>query len=328
MRNVLSRFFCAVAVVVMAAVQALGAEPVKLTPKAKFKLAAVGIVADVDRTPDGRILILDAATKRTMLFTEHGSFVRFLDAFPGIPPEETNVNRLVVLSDGGVVIADDEGDRFFFYGPNLERDRVVPFGVNLVNVNGFVRHPSGELWMAGYGVGGETDDKVVHRFSGAGRYLGSAVRAADMPNNDVQRIAMNTGFLAVDPSDATVWFSRLVPFEIVHLSSDGAILGGISLGEPGGCTVPSPEQVGPGLLLLRGDFAGSCQIAVVGDSIVVSYLLEGGRILADVFTRNGAVIQQELSLEDPRTLAKRLPGGRFVRFPNFMKTVEVWEEIP
>jgi len=317
-------------VAVLMVAQAFAAGRPQLSQKVKLTLSgptvAVNTIADVDLAADGRILVVDADTRRVAIFSADGRFERFLDAFAGIPPETTDVHRLVALPTGGVILVDDnKGSRFFFYNSELKPERVVRFGIELLNINGFLRHPrSGELWVAAYGVSGPSADKVIHRFDQEGKYLGSTVPAADLP--DMQRRGMNTGFLTLDPEDGTVWFSRLVPYEIVHLSQEGEVIGKFAFEPLGGFTPPKPEKIGPKLYRLRGDFTGSCQIALVGGLLVNSYMLENGKVLADIIQRDGTPVETELPLEIPVTLTKRLWNGLLVKFVNQTKTVEVWEE--
>lgn len=281
-------------------------------------LKMIRTMSDVDMLTDGRIVVLDHDARRVAIFSSGGQFERWLDPPRGVSPEVMKISRLVTLPNNGVVLA-DWGDtdmhRFIFYDSELRPQEPVPFGREVVSINGFVRHPSGDLYLVGYS---PQNGKILHRFDAAGAYRASYVQALDVP--DYQQ-GMSTGYLALDPIDNSLWLSRLTPYEILHLSPDGEILDTIRQG-PG--AIPKPEQLGNNLVRFRTDFHTTLRIAVIGDFVVNSYLTENNRTFADVFTRNGTLVAAELTADDPRTLAKRLGNGQYVRHFNADRRVEIW----
>ncbi|MEK7584450.1 MAG: hypothetical protein AAB490_04340, partial [Patescibacteria group bacterium] len=222
-------------------------------------LRAVRTMSDVDMLSDGRIAILDNDAMRVGIFTAAGVFEHWLDSPRGIPPADTLLTRLVALPEGGLVLADWKGNRFFFYDKELRPQEPIPFGRQIVSVNGFVRHPSGDLYLVGYCL---QNGKILHRFDATGQYLSSAVASLDLPP---QQQGLSTGYLAVDPLDGTLWLSRLTPYEILHLSVDGMMLQDPITRGPG--TLPQTEAIGyrsfPYL-----NFDTALKIAVIGDTIV------------------------------------------------------------
>ncbi|MGH9783802.1 MAG: hypothetical protein ACRD88_06410 [Terriglobia bacterium] len=284
--------------------------------------AATRTIADVEVLSDGRVAVLDFDTRRVAVFSGAGRFQTFLEPPRGISPESTLIPRLAARLDGGLVLVDNEGDRFLFYDNRLQPEAVVPFGVEIGGVNGFVRLSSGEMFVAGYS---RAEDKILHRFRAQGGYIASYIGAVDLPFPE--RAAYNTGLIAVDPADETLWVTRLTPYEILHVSQEGQMLGRISREPLGGFSPPVAEPVGDSLLRLRGDFSSSVKIAVVGDLVVNSYVLENGKRLADVFQRDGTLVEAELTQDSPLAFAKRVRDGVFVRHFNGQEPrVEVWKE--
>jgi hypothetical protein len=278
-------------------------------------LVGVRTMADVDMLSDGRIVILDNDTMRVGIFTAEGDFDHWLAEPRGIPPSDTFLTRLVALQNGGLVLADWKGHRFLFYDKELRPQAPIPFGREIVSVNGFLQHPvSRNLYLVGYC---PQNGKILHRFDEYGQYLGSDVASLDVPE---QQQGLSTGYLAVDPSDGTLWLSRLTPYEILHLTLDGSLISAITRG-PG--TLPRTEPVGPGQVHYL-NFHTTLRIAVVGDHVVNSYFTESQNTFADVFTRDGTLVEAEVRSEDPRTLAKRLGNGMYVRHFNAERRVELW----
>ncbi|MGH9870203.1 MAG: hypothetical protein ACREAA_18830 [Candidatus Polarisedimenticolia bacterium] len=282
------------------------------------RLGGVRTMSDVDVLPDGRIVILDADARRVALFASDGSFARWLAPPRGISPEATSIHRLVVLPDGGLVVADQEGFRFLFYGADLEPAEPVPFGREIVSINGFVRHPSGELYLVGYSI---QDRSILHRFDAAGRHISSSVSPLDLAENQQ---GLSSGYLALDPADNSLWLSRLTPYEILHLSPEGEVLSTLARGAG---EAPRPDRVG-GFDYFRLNAYTTLRVAVLGDFIVNSYIAEGRKPVADVFTRDGTLVEAGLAASDPRSLAKRLANGMYMRHFNNERRVELWRKSP
>jgi hypothetical protein len=133
----------------------------------------------------------------------------------------------------------------------------------------------------------------------------------------------------VDPADGTLWLTRFMPYEILHVGPEGEVLGRIVREPLGGFTAPHGERLGESLVRLRGDYWYSARIAVVGDHVVNSYVLQNGKKLADVFRRDGTLVRADLTTESPLAFAKRVGDGVFVRhFNGRDPTVEVWRSRP
>ncbi|MFQ5844894.1 MAG: hypothetical protein ACE5JG_07895, partial [Planctomycetota bacterium] len=298
----------------------------RLVPVVAFSVrpARIRTIADVDLLADGRIAVLDFDARRVAIFSSRGRFERFLRPPPGIAPGETLLPRLAALPGGGLILVDDEGDRFLFYDRRLDPRAVVPFGLELTGTNGFVRHPSGELYLV---ASSQRDGRILHRFDPLGRHLDSYVGAAELPFP--QRSVYNSGQITVDPADGTLWLTRLLPYEILHVDPRGELLGRIARGALAGPPPPGAQPAGADARPLRVNFASSAKIAVIGDFVVNSYVLESGKQLADVFTRDGRLVAAELTMESPLAFTKRVSGGVFVRQINgSVPRVELWRERP
>ncbi|HKY31146.1 MAG TPA: hypothetical protein VJV23_01330 [Candidatus Polarisedimenticolia bacterium] len=279
-------------------------------------LQMVGTISDVDVLADGRIALLDHDAMRVAIFTSQGAFERWLDLPRGTPPSGLFLTRLAALPEGGLVLPDGEGNRFFFYDRDLRPGPPVPFGIAILSLNGLARHPAGgDLYLVGYS---PDNGRILHRYDASGRHLGSAVAGLDLPEQDQ---GLSTGHVAVDPADGSLWLSRLTPYEILHLSPEGDLLQEPIRMDTG--SLPRRESVGPGLYRLGG-FHTALKLAVIGGEVVGSYLTEDGRTAADVFRRDGSLARAGLTAADPRALAKRLENGAYVRHFNRERRVELW----
>jgi hypothetical protein len=278
--------------------------------------AATRTIADVDLLADGRILVLDFDAKRVAVFGVDGEFEMFLNPPPGISPEDTLIPRLVALPDGGVVLADNRHDRFFFYDKNLQPKKVVPMGHELLSLNGFVRHPSGDLYVVAFC---RENNKILHRFDSEGEYLGSSVEALDVGFFEKY---ISSGLLVVDPDDGTLWLSRLTPYEILHLTPEGEQLGRMGRDVPG-FQLPVAERQGGLVRVPR--HTSSSKIAVIDGLVVNSYIFASGRRGADVFRKDGTTVATELGPDSPLTFAKTVGKNTFLRhFNGETPTVELW----
>ncbi|MEK7583824.1 MAG: hypothetical protein AAB490_01150, partial [Patescibacteria group bacterium] len=72
------------------------------------------------------------------------------------------------------------------------------------------------------------------------------------------------------------------------------------------------------------NFDTALKIAVIGDTIVNSYISANNQTYADVFTRDGMLVEEGIRSNDPRALAKRIGNGVFMRHFNAERLVEVW----
>jgi hypothetical protein len=261
--------------------------------------ADIHLIADVDLLDDRRIAVLDYEGRRVAVFSPEGDFERFLPPFPGVSPERSLIPRPAALPGGGLVLADQQGDRFLLYDRSLSPAGEVPFGTPLTSINGFVRHPSGDLYIAGYG---EAGGKVLHRFDGKGRHLASILGAPGLA--PVER-ADSSGILALDPDDGTLWFARVPGYELLHLAADGTVLGRIRRDRFG--------------LVLSG------KVAVLEGLVVHSYAQGNGFLRANVFARDGSLVASKLDRVHPLTMAKRVGKDLFARhFNEEPRRVELW----
>lgn len=123
------------------------------------------------------------------------------------------------------------------------------------------------------------------------------------------------GLVAVDPEDGTLWLSRLVPYEILHLTRDGALLGRIARDVPG-FSVPREERIPGGLIRFPQSFANSARLSVVGSVVINSYTLADRTRRADAFSKDGTLIAEGLGVEHPLSFTKRTWQGSLVRYSN------------
>jgi len=293
-----------------------------LAKAASFKVrgtpADTRTIGDVDILSDGRIAVLDYDARRVAIFGADGTFDRFLKPPTGSPPEKTLIPRLVALPEGGLVLAVDEG-KFLFYDQRLERGAVVPFGIDTMSLNGFVRHPSGDLYVVAVC---RENDKILHRFDLRGRYIQSSVDALDVPYFEK---AHSSGMVAVDPEDGTLWLTRVTPYEILHLTPEGKVLGRIVRDLPG-FAPPRAERIDGNWIKLSSLDFFSGKIAII-DGMVVNSYVNRGVLLADVFQRDGTLVETELTPDSPLAFAKRVGDGIFVRHFNDQEPrVEVWRK--
>jgi hypothetical protein len=299
----------------------------RLAPVTTFTLhgapGRIRSMGDLQILRDGRVVMIDIEARRVSVFGADGRFERLL-ALPGaISPENEFISRLAALPDGGLVIADGQGNRFLFYDAALDPGPVVPFGISLSIVHDFVRHPSGDLLIAACGA---QDDKVFHRFDRLGRHLRSSVQQPPLPGPG--RGAWCGGSLAVDPADGTLWMSFLMPYEILHLSLDDDVLDRIVREMPG--MLPSDPDLTREKTptRFRGNFSGSARVAVIGGFVVNSYLLDVRKRMADVFTRGGRAIALGLGDDSPLSFARHAGDHLFVRHVSGADVrIETWEEI-
>ena len=265
--------------------------------------------------------MLDFDTRRVAIFGSNGGFERFLELPAGIPPEDMVIPRLVARPDGGLILADDGGRRFFFYDRSLRHEATVPFTIETISLNGFVRHPSGDLFVVALGT---ANQKILHRFGANGRYLSSHV---DAPQVSLAEQTLSSGQLAIDPDDGTLWLSRLTPYEVVHLTPEGVELGRLAR-TPDGFVAAKPDRVGS-LVRWSPNFSASSKIAIIRGLVVNSYVLQSGVRRADVFRRDGTLVASGLDATSPLGFAKRVGNDVYVHHFNGPEPrVEVWREQP
>jgi len=138
------------------------------------ELEGMRSIMDYDVLADGRIAVLDFDSRSVAIVGKGGDVERILSPLDGIPTPEGRLSRLLARPDGWLVLADSNGNRFFFYDDGLELRTVVPFEFEVHSLSGFVRHGSGDLFVTGYS---PKNDRILHRFDKFGRHIDSYIPA-------------------------------------------------------------------------------------------------------------------------------------------------------
>jgi hypothetical protein len=119
----------------------------------------------------------------------------------------------------------------------------------------------------------------------------------------------------------------MTPYEILHLTPEGKMLGRIVRDLPG-FAPPRAEKIDGNWINLSSPDFFSGKIAII-DGLVVNSYVNKGTLLADVFQRDGTVVETELTSDSPLPFAKRVGDAIFVRhFNDPEPRVEVWRKQP